>query len=356
MPMEYTMQMDHMMMKCMKIKVPVVLAEDEAQVLVDSTTTMPELAKKIDHIDVRVMDLEADPVFVHEGESDWQVSISKKWPHYWEEYHAGKAFVKKVIVHGTLHKQIYYVNNNDDVRHFGEDIPFTKMIELDEPEPVIDKDEVTIDFRKARVDLTWDLVRPSRLQQTGVIVLRIKIVENRQVFVHLCPPPDKCKKGNLVRDPGLEQWVGNMPVVWGGINVQPATQNVSGGSRAALLGVDPARQAAIYQTVHRGIVAGASYRLCFMARRHYPTMGATCNFTLSGHVMYYDDEGNLLANLSHNWPASQVGDGFNQFCFDVGAAPMESAYAMVWIVFRPEQGNGCQVVVDDVSLVCTSAM
>jgi len=46
--------------RCMKIKVPVVLAEAEAQIVVDTTFCLPELAKKVDHIDVMVQGLEAD--------------------------------------------------------------------------------------------------------------------------------------------------------------------------------------------------------------------------------------------------------------------------------------------------------
>jgi hypothetical protein len=36
----------------------------------------------------------------------------------------------KVIITGTLHKQIFFVADDDLVRHMGEDIPFTTFVDL----------------------------------------------------------------------------------------------------------------------------------------------------------------------------------------------------------------------------------
>ena len=77
MPIEYDLPVPDYL-RCMKVKLPIVLAETEAQVVVDSVAMVPELAKKVDHIDVMVMGLEADPVFVHEDESHWSMSFRKK--------------------------------------------------------------------------------------------------------------------------------------------------------------------------------------------------------------------------------------------------------------------------------------
>ncbi len=351
MPIEYMLPVPDEL-RCVEVKLPIVLADLEAQTEVDSTLCMPELCKKVDHIDVMVQDLEADPVFVHEHESNWSISFNKKWPHHCCE-HGGRAFVKKVIVHGTLHKQIYYVNQNDEVKHVGEDVPFTKMIELDEPEPVIDVDNVWVSFRRARADITWDLVRASRLRQVGVIIIRLKVVEERQVFINVCPRMEKCPRKNLLRDPGFEQWIGDIPVAWGAINVLRVTDNVHGGSYAVRLGSDVTAQSAVFQVV-RKIHPDHSYRLCFWARRAN-LLGVTvnCDFTMTASVIYYDTDGEVLANLQQQWSSTSVGQAWTQFCFDAGPPPEEVSYAQVFIACRPEStGNNCFVVVDDASLMC----
>ncbi|MCL6610426.1 MAG: DUF3794 domain-containing protein [Peptococcaceae bacterium] len=343
-------------LRCMKIKVPVVIAESEAQVVVDSTAHLPELAKKVDHIDASVRDLEADPVFVHESESTWNMSIKKKWPHFFDHHlPAGRAFVKKVVVHGVLHKQIYYVNQEDQVKHFGEDIPFTKTIELREPEPVIDVDEVEVQFHSTRVDLTWDLVRPSRLQQTGVVIVRVKVVEQRQVFVAVCPSPEMCPKDvNILRDPGFEQWVGNTPLLWGSTNVF-RSDLARTGSFAAGLGLDPALPAAVFQSVNR-VAPDNMYRLCFWAQKLTGT-APNCDFTLEAQVSFFDAGGNLIDTQSQSWGDEQVPTTFRQFCLNVGPVAANTSFALVRIAMQVTAGattpNNCQVIIDDASLVCT---
>jgi hypothetical protein len=50
--------------RCLEIKVPVVLEAVDIEQVVDSTITLPELAMKIDHITASVRDLKGTPVFV----------------------------------------------------------------------------------------------------------------------------------------------------------------------------------------------------------------------------------------------------------------------------------------------------
>ncbi|MFZ5646204.1 MAG: DUF3794 domain-containing protein [Bacillota bacterium] len=342
--------------KCMKIKVPVVIAESETQVVVDTTFCLPELAKKVDHIDVMVQGLEADPVFVHESESTWNISMSKKWPHQFESVVAGRAFVKKVIVHGILHKQIYYVNQEDAVKHVGEDIPFTKTIELAEPEPVIDVDDVEIQFHGSKADVTWDLVRASRLQQTGVIIVKTKVVEHRQIFVQVCPVPEKCPKGvNILRDPSFEQWVGNTPLIWGATNVFRTTGRTNG--FAAGLGLDPTLPAAVFQTTNR-VVPGNMYRFCFWAQR-LQILPPNCDFTLEAQVSFFDAESNLIDSQTESWDDTQVPTNWRQLCLDVGPVQEDVSYALVRIAMHVPVGvtppNNCQVAVDDASLICVTS-
>ncbi|MCQ2559323.1 MAG: DUF3794 domain-containing protein [Clostridia bacterium] len=390
MPIEYDLPVPENL-RCLKVKLPILLAEAESQVVVDSVTQTPELTKKIDHIDVMVMGFEADPVFIHQDESHWSLSFNKRWPDYCC-HRPGRAFIKKIIVRGVLHKQVYYVNQNDDVKHFGEDIPFTKMLRLREPEPVMDVDNVTVEFRRAKVDITWDLIRGCRLQQVGVIGIRVKVMEERNMYIQVCPPRHGCTRENLLRDPGFEQWVGDLPLGWGGINVGRTSNSVRTGSFGAVLGADPTRQAAIFQQVRRvrhhhfrdwdrpfnsfeddydrpgdshhhrpddwGGGGGHwerphAYRMCFWGRRSAPEGARNCNFTLTASVVYYGEDGEILANLQNQWNSSSISTGWNQLCFDAGPPPEEIAYAQVFIAFRPEDPqNPCAVVIDDASLIC----
>ena len=356
MPIEFDF-MEPELVRCVKIKVPVVIAEtEEAQVVVDTTFCLPELAKKVDHIDVMVQDLEADPVFVHQDESTWNISMSKKWPHHFTMgLPSGRAFLKKVIIHGVLHKQIYYVNQDDQVKHVGEDIPFTKTLDFPEPEPVVDIDDVEIQFHGKRADVTWDLVRASRLQQTGVILIRVKAVEQRQLFVQVCPSPDKCPKDkNILRDPSFEQWVGNTPLLWGATNVF-RSDNARTGSFAAGLGRDTNLPSAVFQTTNK-VVPGNMYRLCFWAQR-LQILPANCDFTLEAQVSFFDAAGDLLDTQSQSWSDEQIPTTYRQFCLNVGPVQEDAAFALVRIAVQVPTGvtppNNCRVVVDDVTLVCT---
>jgi len=351
-----TMMVEPQDLRCMRIKVPVVLAEEEAQVVVDTTFCLPELAKKVDHIDIMVRDLEADPVFVHENDSTWNLSMSKKWPHNIHNFPGGRAFVKKVVVHGTLHKQIYYVNQEDQVKHVGEDIPFTKTIDLTEPEPVMDIDDVEIQFHGTRADVTWDLVRASRLQQTGVVIVRVKISEQRQIMVAVCPGEACPTNRNLLRDPGFEQWIGDTPLLWGATNVFRASNDlVRTGAHAAGLGLDPTLPAAVFQTTRR-INTDFVYRLCFWARKLAPALTPECDFTLEAQVTFFDSDHNQIDVQSQSWSDDQVPFNYKQFCLDVGPVNDGVSYALVRIAMHVPVGatppNNCQVIVDDASLVC----
>ncbi|MEW6275536.1 MAG: SPOCS domain-containing protein [Bacillota bacterium] len=341
---------------CMKIVTPVVLAETEAQVVIDKTLHLPELVKKVDHIDARVKDFEAEPVFIHEGIGQWQVVIPKEWSQHFKNVVGGVAVLKKVIVSGVLHKQIFYVNKDDVVKHVQEEVPFTRMIELKEPQPVLNEDEVVIRPLKPRIDVSWELIRGSRLQQTGVIIVRIKIVEERQIFVQLCPSPEVCPPGNLLEDPGLEQWVGNVPVFWGATaNVAP-TNIVHSGSRAAELGTPTATaEAAIFQTVRdpQAIGPGRTYRLTFWARENV-TAAPVSNFSLNVDILFFNRFGQQVDGVSQSFASAAIPDNaYQQFTINTPAAPLGTATALVRFTFLPGANNTNTVKIDDVNFECT---
>ncbi|HAP94038.1 MAG TPA: hypothetical protein DCM26_05380 [Desulfotomaculum sp.] len=337
---------------CMKIVTPVVLSEEEAQVLIDKTIHLPELAKKIDHIDARVQDLEAEPVFIHEHMGHWHMVIPKEWDHHFKKMMGGVSVLKKVIVSGVLHKQIYYVNKDDQVKHAQEEISFSRMIELKQPQPVLDEDEVVIRHFKPRVDVSWELIRGGRLQQTGVIIIRIKIVEERQIFVQLCPSPEICPPGNLLEDPGLEHWVGNVPVFWGATNVAP-TSTAHSGSFAAKLGVVPVSEAAIFQPVRNHIVPGRIYKLIFWARENFHVAS---NFTLTAEVRFFNRIGQAIDGVSQSFPSTTIPDnGYQQFAINTQAAPAGATTALVRFTFQSgttAPPNASMVKIDDVTFEC----
>lgn len=340
---------------CMKLKVPVVLAEEEAQVVVDSTTHLPELAKKVDHIDGKVMDLEADPVFIHEHIGRWQVVIPREWNHHFKHITGTVSVVKKVLVQGVLHKQIFYVNKDDSVKHHQEDITFSKVVELREPQPVLDEDNISVQFPKPKLDITWELVRGSRLHQTGVIIVRLKIVEERQIFVQLCPSPEVCPPGNLLEDPGLEQWVGNVPVFWGATaNVAP-TSTVHSGSRAAELGTPTATaEAAIFQTVRNDLAIrpGRTFRLTFWAREN-TTAVPVSNFTLNVDILFFNRNGMPVDGVSQSFTSAAIPDNaYQQYTITTPATPPGTATALVRFTFVPGPTNTNTVKIDDVTFEC----
>ncbi len=340
---------------CMKIVTPVVLAETEAQVVIDKTLHLPELVKKIDHINARVQDLEAEPVFVHEGIGHWQMVIPKEWSHHFKHMVGGISVLKKVIVSGVLHKQIFYVNKDDVVKHVQEEVPFTRMIELKEPQPVLNEDEVMIRHLKPRIDVSWELIRGSRLQQTGVVIIRLKIVEERQVFVQLCPSPEICPPGNLLEDPGLEQWVGNVPVFWGATaNVAP-TSTAHSGSRAAELGTPSSTtEAAIFQTVRNNmaIAPGRTYRLSFWARENV-TAAPVSNFTLNVEVRFFNRTGMQIDGVSQSFTSATIPDNaYQQFTLNTPAAPAGTASVLVRFTFLPAPTNTNTLKIDDVTFEC----
>ncbi len=77
-----------------------VVATGSRQILVENVAELNRPARKVQEIQARVEDVEAEVI------------------------------PNKVIITGTLHKQIFFVGDDDLVRHQGEDIPFTTFVDL----------------------------------------------------------------------------------------------------------------------------------------------------------------------------------------------------------------------------------
>jgi|GEM_PF-477214 len=323
---------------CVKIKVPVVLAEAEIQVIVDNIATLPELAQKVDHIDARLQDFNARPVFVHENGDRWISVIEEEgWERFgWHWNKHRQPVVKKVLVSGTLHKQIFYVDKKDQVKHVGEDIPFAKDVTLDVAQPVVDEDNVHIQLHHKKIDMRWDLKRNSRLQQTGIMIFQVKVVEERQIFVQVCPKlNERCPGGvNIIKDGSFEFWGTNTnPVFWGASNV------LREGS--ALMGAIPSEPASLFQVIDRefpSVSPSCRYNLCFDAKEipgYRKTPGGTTSFNLIVELSFIDQNGNMLVTETKSWNAGQIPDNrFTNYCLNA-ESPEGTAEALVRFSFEP---------------------
>lgn len=337
---------------CIEVTLPVVVAAADVEAVVDSIATLPELAIKVDRIIASVRDLKGTPVFV-EDEGYYRqptgtivsVELGEKEPR--------RVIVKKIVVSGTLHKQIFYVNKNNEVRHTSEDLPFSKLVELKEPRRVIKRKDVFVDFKNVDIDVNWELQRSSRLHQTAVISATARAVEDRQIFVQTCPKPRECPAGNLVRDGGIEAWADAAhPVFWGVSNVAQTTVTHSGSFAAEIGRLNPLLPGSLFQMVSRGIVSGRQYRLTFWTMEDI-FGGNVSNFTLNAEVVFYDRNGVQLGVGSQALASTAIPDtAYSQVQFVTPVADEQVASALVRFSFTPGPTNTNTVKIDDVVLEC----
>ncbi|OPX85133.1 MAG: hypothetical protein A4E53_03599 [Pelotomaculum sp. PtaB.Bin104] len=333
--------------RCVEIKVPIVIESVDVEAVIDNSLTLPELAKKVDKIVASVRDLKGTPVFVDETKSgDFvMVPMGNKFPHR-------DIFVKKIIVSGTLHKQIFFVNKNDEVRHTAEDLPFSKMVELKEPTLVDNKNDVFIQFHNIDVDVNWELQRASRVRETAVVQITAKVSEDRQIFVQTCPSPEEVPPGNLLKDGGLEAWAGPYsPIFWGGSNVAQTTQAHSGSYAAELGLLNPGLTGALFQMVRKGVMADCMYRLSFWVKED--VLGARSDFTLTAEVVYYDEFGMQVGIGSETLTSAGIPDnGYSQVQVSAPMTDESVESIMVRFTYTPGTGNTNTVKIDDVKLEC----
>lgn len=335
--------------RCIEIKVPVVVAEADVETVVDSTVTLPELAIKVDRIIASVRDLKGTPVFVEEDETTTgpitAVELGEREPR--------RVVVKKVVVSGTLHKQIFFVNKNNEVRHTAEDVSFSKLVELKEPRRVVKRRDVFVDFKNIDIDVNFELQRASRLHQTVVISLIAKAVEDRQIFVQTCPKPRECPAGNLLRDGGIEVWADAAhPVFWGASNVVQTTVAHSGSYAAEIGRLNPLLPGSLFQMVHRGVVGGREYRLTFWVREDVLGAGVS-DFTLNAEVVYFDMRGVQVGVGSQTLASNAIPEtAYSQVQFVTPRTDENVASALVRFSFIPGPTNTNTAKVDDVTLEC----
>jgi len=334
--------------KCIEIKVPLVVESVDVEAVIDNIFNLPELAIKVDKIRASVRDLSGTPVFVDEAKHGGDYVLV----HHDSHHPFRELFLKKIIVSGTLHKQIFYVNKNNEVKHVSEDLPFSKMVELKEPRKIDNKHDVSMQFHHIDVDMNWELHRASRVHETAVIQLTAKVVEDRQIYVQTCPSPKECPVGNLLRDGALESWAGPYsPVFWGASNVAQTSQTHSGSYAAEIGMLNTQLPGALFQMVRRGIVSGRQYRLTFWVRED--VLGPTSAFSLTAEVVFYDENGVQIGIGTQTLASTGIPDNsYSQVQFTTPVTDTNVESAMVRFTYTPSAGNTNTVKIDDVVLEC----
>lgn len=131
------------------LKVPEVIGENTRQILLENVVELPAVAIKIKEIQASVREVRCTVI------------------------------PDKVVIQGFVHKQIYFVDEQNVERHFGEDVPFSTFIDVPGAEPGMDCDITpVIEFVKPELD------PPSRLlTQKVVIELFAKVTQTIQIAV-----------------------------------------------------------------------------------------------------------------------------------------------------------------------------
>lgn len=158
------------------VKVDLVVAENEKQLLIEDVVCIPEGAKKIFDIHAVVQDVECEII------------------------------PNKVIIQGDLHKQIFFVGEDDCVLHRRADVPFSTFVDVPGAEPGMTcQPHVRVEHIKPTLlRETHDCPAPPNgpygpdrdlnfaLRQKVVLQFFVKVSEEAQIRVKTCPKHDEC--------------------------------------------------------------------------------------------------------------------------------------------------------------------
>lgn len=141
------------------------------QVNIVADITTPELARKVAKVDATVRDLTGEPI------------------------------PNKVIVKGTLHKQVYFVTPvNDQLREVSLDEPFTEFVHLEGTQPG-DMVDVTSRIEFTNVEAAA-VIPTTKWRQTAVLDICATVKESQEITIVTAvegvtppPPPGPCPPG-----------------------------------------------------------------------------------------------------------------------------------------------------------------
>ncbi|AZR74519.1 hypothetical protein BBF96_14670 [Anoxybacter fermentans] len=131
------------------LKVPEVINENVRQILLENTVQLPVPAIEIKEINATVIDVQSTII------ND------------------------KVIIHGVVHKQIFFIDEDNIERHLAVDIPFSTFVEVPGAKPGMKADiSPVIEFIKP------ELVAPSDiLNQRIVIEIFVRVTQSTQISI-----------------------------------------------------------------------------------------------------------------------------------------------------------------------------
>jgi len=130
------------------IRAEVVIGENTKQLLIERNVTLDLAAIKVRNINASVRDVSADVI------------------------------VDKVVIQGTLHKQIFYVAEDNIVHHQAEDIPFSTFVDIPGAEP-----GMNVQIESVIETVIFKLLKSTTLHQKVVIEFFVKVTETRQLDI-----------------------------------------------------------------------------------------------------------------------------------------------------------------------------
>ncbi|HBF37867.1 MAG TPA: hypothetical protein DDW50_11155 [Firmicutes bacterium] len=130
------------------IRAEVVIGENTRQLLVERNVTLTIPAIKVRNINARVINITTDVI------------------------------ADKVVIQGVLHKQIFFVGEDNIVHHQAEEIPFSTFIDVPGAEP-----GMNVQVDPVVETVIFNLLTPTLIHQKVVLEFFVKITETRQLNV-----------------------------------------------------------------------------------------------------------------------------------------------------------------------------
>lgn len=135
------------------LKLDTVVGEDTKQLLVENTITLSQPAIKIREIVAKVERLMAEVI------------------------------EDKVIIQGVVHKQIFFINEDNLEIHQSENVPFSTFVDIPGAVPGMD-----VRIKPVIETVLFELLDSSTLRQKVVVELFIKVTESQQLQVQVAAP------------------------------------------------------------------------------------------------------------------------------------------------------------------------
>ncbi|HHU82792.1 MAG TPA: DUF3794 domain-containing protein [Firmicutes bacterium] len=135
------------------LKLDTVVGEQTAQLLIESTLGLTQPAVKIREIMAKVEQLMAEVI------------------------------EDKIIIQGIVHKQIFFINQNNLEIHQSEDVPFSTFVDIPGAVPGMD-----VRIKPQIETILFELLDPDKLRQKVVLELFVKITESQQLQVQVVVP------------------------------------------------------------------------------------------------------------------------------------------------------------------------